>query len=497
MVARDDSVIRGSLIASLIFLVLSLALNFFFWRWGDEQAGTASQAKQSLTNAQEEIRSLEERVFLMEAMLGQGQMTEEQFNSLANSNTGDPKLDAIAAQFVQDMAYLGTDVEPFERNYPRVPTYLVNAIRSRNEQYGQARDEAKQIRVQADSDVANARAAEDMAIQRRDELQKTLESEQQKFTEDRNRINQQQEETRDSLTKMSRDYTGYQKKATVEKNQLSLKAEQLKNTIETQRQQLNVLRNPKFETTQGEVRHVMFSGEVVTINLGSADALRPGVTFGVIDRDETRLQDAKVKATIQVTKLRGDHLAEARVVARPALETPIIEGDLIYSPFWAPGRRVKIALAGDIDIDGDKRPDNDALAGMIKAAGAEVTARISAEGAIEGTLDATIRFLVIGEDPEVSGDASDEAAARRVAAMGNVRAKATELGLTIIPAWKLQAYLRTIDDTLTTPLGSAVRAEDFPPQKIPGSGRRMPNSLPKLYQQPTEGMQKGNEILRP
>ena len=498
MVARDDSVIRGSLIATLIFLVLSLALNFFFWNWGDNQAREASESKQRLTNAQDEIRTLTDQLTVYKKMLGEGQFSEDEFNSLANSASGDAVLDKITSQFVQDMAYLGPDVEVFDRNYPKVPTYLVNAIRSRNDRYGQARDEAKQIRSQADSDVANARAAEQMAIQRRDDIQKTLESEQQKFTEDRNRMNQQQEETRDSLTKMSREYTTYQKKSTAEKNQLALKSEQLKNTIETQRQQLNVLRNPKFETTQGEVRYVMAGGNVVTINLGSADALRPGVTFGVIDRDETRLQDAKVKATIQVTKLRGDHLAEARVVARPKLDTPIIEGDLIYSPFWAPGRRVKIALAGDIDIDGDKRPDNDALAGLIKAAGAEVTARISSSGAEEGKLDATIRFLVIGEDPEVTGDeVADEEAARKIAAMGNVRAKATELGLTVIPAWKLQAYLKTLDDTITTPLGSAVRGEDFPPDKIPNSQSRLPTDLPELYRRPTEGIQKDNEILRP
>ncbi len=431
-------------------------------------------------------------------MLGEGQLSEDQYNGLATSSSGDAVLDAISAKFVRDMAYFGPEYNVTERNYPKLPEVLIGAIRSLNDRYSQARDEATQIRTQADADVANARQAEDMAKQRRDEMQKTLESEQQKFTQDRDNINQQQEKTRDSLTKMSREYTGYQKKSIVEKKQLEQKSEQFKNTIETQRQQLNVLRNPKFESTQGEIRYVMRGGEVVTINLGSADALRPGVTFGVIDRDETRLQDAKVKATIQVTKIRGQHLAEARVVALPALETPIIEGDYIYSPFWAPGRRVKIALAGDIDIDGDKRPDNDALAGLIKAAGAEVTARISANGAIEGKLDATIRFLVIGETPEISGnEAADDAAAATIEAMGNVRAKATELGLTIIPAWKLEAYLKTINDSLTTPLGSAVRGEDFPPEKIPGTSSRLPTDLPELYRRQTEGMQKGNEILRP
>jgi hypothetical protein len=188
-------------------------------------------------------------------------------------------------------------------------------------------------------------------------------------------------------------------------------------------------------------------------------------------------------------------VASARVIARPEIRNPIIPGDKIFSPFWAPGRQVKIALAGDIDIDGDERPDNDAIKGQIQAAGAVVVAEISSTGAITGKLDPSIRFLVIGEDPEIGDD--DDEAAQTVAAMGNVKAKAAELGLTIIPVWKLQSYLKTIDETLTTPLGSAVRGEDFPPERATGPRSRLPNNLPEIYQRQMEGMQKGNEILPP
>jgi len=108
--------------------------------------------------------------------------------------------------------------------------------------------------------------------------------------------------------------------------------------------------------------------------------------------------------------------------------------------------------------------------------------------------------LVIGSDPEVDSDASAEQSdqdAQAVAAMGRVKATATELGLTIIPAWKLQSYLRTIDDTLTTPMGSAVRGEDFPPEAIPGSKSRLPTDIAEIYKTQTEGLQKGNKVLPP
>ena len=287
------------------------------------------------------------------------------------------------------------------------------------------------------------------------------------------------------------DFDAFRQTARTEANQLVGKNKQMQSTIDTQNQ-LNQLRADKFETTQGEIRYVVAGGNVVTINLGSADALRPGVTFGVIHGDETRLQDAKVKATIQVRQIQGPHLAQGRVVARPNISSPIIPGDKIFSPFWAPGRVVKIALAGDIDIDGDGRSDNSAIKGQILAAGAEVAAEISSTGAVTGTLDPTIRFLVVGQDP----DSIDDSNAQAIATLGNVKARAAELGLSVIPAWKLEAYLKTIDDTVTTPLGSAVRGEDFPPETTIDS-RRIPNDRAPIYDAQQEGMQRGNRVLEP
>lgn len=489
MVARDDSVIRGSLIAALIFLVLSIALNFFLWRWGDTQAGSAATAQERLASTQNDLQTKDDQTRMMKAMLGVGGLTEAEFDLLSQSASGDPEMENIERNFVRDMAYFGSEVEVLNRNYPALPEFLMTAIRSRNEQYGQARDEATQVRTQADSDVANARTAEQAAKTNEDQAVKKLENERSLFTEDREKMKMTTEETRDNLTKTVQEFNQYRKLKTDETTKLKRDSDRLTGTIQTQKLQLNQLRNDQFETTQGEIRYVVRGGNVVTINLGSADNLRPGITFGVIDGDETRLQDAKVKATIQVTKIVGTHLAQARVVAFPEVKTPIIPGDMIYSPFWAPGRKVKIALAGDIDIDDDQRPDNEAIKGMITSAGAEVTAEVSSGGVIEGTLDASIRFLVIGTTNE-----DDLAAAT---GMGDIKAKARELGLTIIPAWKLQAYLKTIDDTLTTPLGSAVRGRDFPPDKVPATNSRLPTDLPDMYKRDTSKLQKDNKILSP
>lgn len=498
MVARDDSVIRGSFIACMIFLVLSIALNFLLWRWGNISSGEQALAAERLNTVNTQVQQMQSQALRMKAMLGVGQFTDAEIEEMKRNSSDDPDMQTIEDQFAKDMSYFGQSDE--EKNYPNLPKFLINAIRDRNQQYATAREEASTIRTDAEAKISNAQTATKAAETQRDDANKKVAQLDAEFAADRAKMIQEKEDTKDKLNQTFQDYNNFRKTASDETNKLSKKAQALQGTIETQKLELNKLRSDRFETTQGEIRFVVRGGNIVTINLGSGDALRPGVTFGVIDADETRLEDAKVKASIQVTQIQGEHLAQARVILKPEIKNPIIPGDKIYSPFWAPGRVVKIALAGDIDIDGDKRPDNEAIKGQIKAAGAVVAAEVSSSGAVTGNLDASIRFLVIGEDPEV-GDGSDldsdEATAQALAAIGEVRAKATELGLTVIPAWKLQAYLRRIDDSLTTPLGSAVRGEDFPPESIPGSRSRLPTDISEMYKTQTKGLQGDNPILSP
>lgn len=493
MAARDDSVIRGSLITCLILLVLSLALNFILWSWGSGQADERTTIAERLTTTQNSLRDAEENNIILMEMLGAEPMSQSRYDSFANSNSGDQKMDALTQKFHSDMAIYGAATEIQDRHYGNLVNYFTNAIRSRNTNITDSRAEVIAIGDQSKSDVDTARAAQQKAETEREDLAKQLEDERAQFATYRNDMLEKMERAKDSKTKSDLELQAFQRKAGTERNQLLGQVNTLENTIETQRLELNKLRGGRFETVQGEIRYVLRGGKIVSINLGSADALRPGVTFGVVDRDDTtRLQDADIKASIQITKILGPHLAEARVVAMPQIGNPIIEGDAVYSPFWAPGRTVRIALAGDIDIDGDKKPDNADLEGMIVAAGAE----IADNGEKSGRLDPGVRFLVVGETPDLGG-VDEDAAAAEIAQIGQAKQRASEAGVTVIPAWKLQAYLKTLDDSLTTPLGSAVRGEDFPPTRVPGSLRRRPVDLPDMYKTQKETVQRNNEIVSP
>jgi len=492
MAARDDSVIRGSLITSLIILVLSLALNFFLYRWGSTSSIEAARAKDQLTNSQTELRTNSDRISLMKAMMGIGSISEAEFDQLRQSASGDAEMEAIERRFIEDMAYLGPDVDPQNRNYPALPEYLVNAIRSRNDQYGQARDEATTIRSQAASDVANARKAEEEAKKNRDAAIQKQQQDNEEFLQARAKMKEEGEETKDKLTKSSRELAAVRKAAADEKARLEDDLTKTRSIVETQRQELTRLRSDRFENVQGEIDYVIPPGRLVLINLGSADSLVVGVQFGVVDVNELNVEEAELKAQIQVEKILGNHSAQARVLGNPSYKNPLVRGDKLYSPFWAPGRKVRIALAGDIDITGDGRSNTEQLKSMIESAGAEVAATISASGVMEGKLDSSVRFLVVGEQPD-SAAGADADANRNVAMaeIGRLKAQATELGITTIPAWKLLEYLKGMNDSITTPLGAAARGSDFAPLPATGmSGRNQSVILPEIYRNQVEGQQK-------
>ena len=111
-------------------------------------------------------------------------------------------------------------------------------------------------------------------------------------------------------------------------------------------------------------------------------------------------------------------------------------------------------------------------------------------------MDPGVRFLVVGESPDLDGSDEDQAAAD-VAEIGKAKQRAIEAGVTVIPAWKLQAYLNTLDDSLTTPLGSAARGDDFPARRVPGPARRREVDLPEIYKNQRKNVQRTNEIVRP
>jgi hypothetical protein len=95
-------------------------------------------------------------------------------------------------------------------------------------------------------------------------------------------------------------------------------------------------------------------GEMPYINLGSGDGLTTQVTFSVHSKNPGGGLVEKPKGTLEVVRIIGPHLAQARVTStRDGKADPILKGDRLFNPTWDPNRKRHVAIAGIADLGGD------------------------------------------------------------------------------------------------------------------------------------------------
>jgi hypothetical protein len=86
---------------------------------------------------------------------------------------------------------------------------------------------------------------------------------------------------------------------------------------------------------RGKVVRLDRAGQALYVNLGSADRVTPGLTFSVHGAGPNGKPLPAVKATVEVFKVVGEHLSQARVTSvADANRQPIAPGDLLFNPDW-------------------------------------------------------------------------------------------------------------------------------------------------------------------
>ncbi len=175
--------------------------------------------------------------------------------------------------------------------------------------------------------------------------------------------------------------------------------------ISFMREKLNNLEDLSFDKPDGLIRRVDNTTRTVWVNLGSEDGLRPQVSFSVYTKGHQGVGrgNADIKAKIEVTKIRGAHLSEARILSED-LARPIQENDPIYSPVWSKGLKEYFTFVGVLDLNGDDKSDRELLRNVLETAGGGIELEVDDAGnriPAEGQLSVKSKFLVVGklEDP--------------------------------------------------------------------------------------------------
>jgi hypothetical protein len=168
-----------------------------------------------------------------------------------------------------------------------------------------------------------------------------------------------------------------------------------------------------YEKPLGKIMTTDPRGQFAYINLGTADHVKPQLTFSVFSSMDTYRAGRDPKASIEVVRATGPHDAQVRITdVRDRGRDPIVRGDLIYNPAWNPDLKQHIAIAGVIDITGDGSDSTPEVVRNLRKQNIVVDAYLDLHDAtVKGEITRQTGYLVMGEKPDINATVGLEQAA--------------------------------------------------------------------------------------
>ena len=162
------------------------------------------------------------------------------------------------------------------------------------------------------------------------------------------------------------------------------------------------------DVPSGEITAVSLPTKTVWINRGHGDSLQQGIRFTVFAGESNNGALAVKKGVVEVNRIVADHQAECRIID-DKLHDPILSGDKVFTPFWSPGQQNHFALAGVMDLDGDKRNQIGVVVGLIRDYGGVVDCWLDEQGHRQGQITTSTQYLIEGDptdkaSPEVKNN---------------------------------------------------------------------------------------------
>ncbi len=242
----------------------------------------------------------------------------------------------------------------------------------------------------------------------------------------------------------------------------------------------SVVPNPgPFSTLEGGTKNET-KGTFVTINIGSSQKLKPGITFAVLPAGaswrSTEEKERLIKGQIEVVEILTPFTSRAKVIdEKEPLRDPIQAKDQLYNLGWNPDEEIRVAFGGLIDLDGDGIDNNDDFLRLLERQGVIVDEYLKLKPLEfvkrdQRGMTLKTRFLIIAPDPRLEEGGAPNTPQRAqmelvIAKMGEMKLRAKELGIQLIEARKFLALIGVKPPRNPVPpaYGAAVYLDQAPP----------------------------------
>lgn len=459
----------GLIIALAFFVITSIALGVFAYQFNSEVEGANNKVKEAKATEQKATDLLlaeRKRVSMYKSLVGVD-LSEDEKTVLG----GVPSTDPLRAEQQELMARIRGGLQsvaaaekldfdpatfllwdwPANGNLPPSPKSGSQPNRSTSLQQESLRlvSAAEKIRLQAVSAKVAAEqsnASFNAAVAEYTKAKEELEKARLETVAEKAKVVAALAAAKEAASSAYKDDTDTfrqrQANLNLEKNVLAQANEQLKNTLQDNKQTLEDLRKRDeakksvlpFDLPKGKI--VSRRGNAVEINLGYADRLQTGVVFSVQpldytdkgeqsrirqvfdpkgrpvrDREGNAVKMFQPKGSIEVVEVLGPNLAKGLITGEyDDTREPIMAEDLLYNASWQKGNSDHVVLVGIFDKDGNGTDDIRQVATELKKAGVTVDGYwdLATNKWAEGGPTERTAYVIRGEFPLVLPGAMGE-----------------------------------------------------------------------------------------
>ncbi|MEX2309402.1 MAG: hypothetical protein WD738_17515 [Pirellulales bacterium] len=454
MAARQDQTLQIFLIVFIFAFLVSAVVAYLGWKGYSDAEQRAAGLQTSLSGKELATQNQQTEIEDLREMMGFGR----------SDNAPDVK-----AAFDADMKTMGAGIADEEsRSYRKVLETVYAEAQNTAKREADLKEQMNNIakRLQAVESEKEAQVAQADAARKKAEADAA--TQRNEFAEDRAELEKTKQELQKNLDQQRANYEGQITQRDTRIKELEGKVTKLEDAVERFKEQRKD-EPGSFEIADGRISWVNQDG-TVWINLGTADSLRRQVTFSVYDADQHDAAKATKKGSIEVTRVLGEHMAEARVTQDSATD-PIIVGDQIYSQVWHRGKKLRFALTGIIDFDGDGQSDMQLARELIELNGGIVDAYLNDVGEVQGEITANTRYLVLGDAPELATQVKQQAG------WNSMSQTASSLGVENITVQEFLNQMGYKPQDRKVTLGAGASAREFPARPEVGVS---PTSAPRV-----------------
>ena len=229
-----------------------------------------------------------------------------------------------------------------------------------------------------------------------------------------------------------------QREGTTRERDLNIELNQSKATVGMLQKQVAAIKQTAFDPSKiltsadGKIVRAIPGSDIVYINLGAADRIKPGMGFEVFARNAEPSPNLRGKASLEVVNVM-EETSECRVTRREPGQ-PLMENDIIVNLAYDRTRKPKFVVRGEFDLNYD---------GIMDYNGAEEISSLIRQwgGQVVDELDETVDYVVLGQAPKappVDDKATDvvreQARAKEVEGgkFVQLRAQAEKMGIPVV-----------------------------------------------------------------